>query len=219
MNNEEQVLAVLEEMASQIEEIKKTISKPSQTDDLQPFIETLKKVLSASDTLYNKFLYTENKFDNVTYALNQLKNISERKQKEIVHRVIEIKNSHWWIIGIASYIVISIFTVSMLIHSMSNLKLQLKNSIDSDFKYRFLRVRSMDTNFIRKNYSNTTDFVYDIDSYYSNNKEKVQQYVLRREEEIRRFNEANAIAKQKELEAKRAREEAEKLKEKIDISD
>lgn len=121
-----------------------------------------------------------------------------------MHRVIEIKNSHWWIIGIASYIVISIFTVSMLIHSISNLKLQLNNSIDSDFKYRFLRVRSMDTNFIRKNYSSTTDLVYDIDSYYSNNKEKVQQYVLRREEEIRRFN-GNAIAKQKELEAKRAR--------------
>lgn len=77
----------------------------------------------------------------------------------------------------------------------------------------------MDVNFIRKNYSNTTEFIYDIDSYYSNNKEKVQKYVLKREEEIKRFNEANAIAKQKELEAKRAREEAEKLKEKIDISD
>ncbi|MEW5845299.1 MAG: hypothetical protein AB1777_03425 [Bacteroidota bacterium] len=219
MNNEEQVLTVLEEMASQIEEIKKTISKPSQTDDLQPFKDSINKVLDASNKIFMKFFETDTKFDDVIFALDRLKDISERKQKEIVHRVIEIKNSHWWIIGIASYIVISIFTISMLIYSMSNLKLQLKNSIDSDFKYRFLRVRSMDVNFIRKNYSNTTEFIYDIDSYYSNNKEKVQKYVLKREEEIKRFNEANAIAKQKELEAKRAREEAEKLKEKIDISD
>lgn len=56
MNNEEQVLTVLEEMASQIEEIKKTISKPGQADDLQPFKDSIKKVLDASNTLFMKFL-------------------------------------------------------------------------------------------------------------------------------------------------------------------
>ena len=56
-----------------------------------------------------------------------------------------------------------------------------------------------------------------MDSYYSSNKDKLQQYVLKREEEIRLINEADAIARQKEVEARKARENAEKMKEELGV--
>jgi len=95
---------------------------------------------------------------------------------------------------------------------------RLKNTIETiqpnDFKYRYLKLKSFNLNQLRNDISNTYDLTTSIDAYYKENKKEIDDYVIKREEEVRQIFETSQIAKQKEIEAKTAQEEAKRVKSK-----
>jgi hypothetical protein len=64
---------------------------------------------------------------------------------------------------------------------------------------------------LKKIASNSTELTYAVDSYYQKDPQQLEAYVKKREEQIRQAFEASEIAKQKEAEARMAKEKAHEL--------
>ncbi len=216
MTNEEQLLAAMEEVSNQLNEIKKAINRPANNSniDLSPIGERLDSMKENLQKLNYASISKDSEYKSISDSLRNLRDILSKKQSEVVHRFIEIKKPQKWIIAVVLYFLVSTSICFFVIYRNVKLKETINILQPNDFKYRYLKLSSFDIEYLRKRIENTTDLVYSIDDYYSSNKKDLEAFVVKREEEIRRMNEANAIARQKELEAKKAKEELQKLKDK-----
>ena len=216
MTNEEQLLAAMEEVSNQLNEIKKAINRPANNSniDLAPIGERLDSMKENLQKLNYASISKDSEYKSISDSLRNLRDILSKKQSEVVHRFIEIKKPQKWIIAVVLYFLVSTSICFFVIYRNVKLKETINILQPNDFKYRYLKLSSFDIEYLRKRIENTTDLVYSIDDYYSSNKKDLEAFVLKREEEIRRMNEANVIARQKELEAKKAKEELQKLKDK-----
>ena len=216
MTNEEQLLAAMEEVSNQLNEIKKAINRPANNSniDLSPIGERLDSMKENLQKLNYASISKDSEYKSISDSLRNLRDILSKKQSEVVHRFIEIKKPQKWIIAVVLYFLVSTSICFFVIYRNVKLKETINILQPNDFKYRYLKLSSFDIEYLRKRIENTTDLVYSIDDYYSSNKKDLEAFVLKREEEIRRMNEANVIARQKELEAKKAKEELQKLKDK-----
>jgi len=216
MNNEEQILIAMEEVSNQLNEIKKAISRPASSTELNlsPINDQLYEMKDFLKKISFEGQNRDNEYNRIKSTLMDLRGILLEKQREVTHKYIEVKKPHRWILGVATYFIISLFICIWAYQTNQKLAKRLQATTASDFKYRFLKLQSFDMNYLRKNYNNSTELVYSIDDYYSKHKEELETYVIKREAEIKRMNEANAIAKQKEQEAEKAREEVNRIKSK-----
>lgn len=216
MTNEEQLLAAMEEVSNQLNEIKKAINRPANNSniDLSPIGERLDSMKENLQKLNYASISKDSEYKSISDSLRNLRDILSKKQSEVVHRFIEIKKPQKWIIAVVLYFLVSTSICFFVIYRNVKLKETINILQPNDFKYRYLKLSSFDIEYLRKRIENTTDLVYSIDDYYSSNKKDLEAFVVKREEEIRRMNEANVIARQKELEAKKAKEELQKLKDK-----
>jgi hypothetical protein len=214
MTNEEQVLAAIEEISNQLNDLKKTINRPANNVevDLSPISnkidsikEQLQKIASSSNSLDSD---SKRIFD----SLRNLQDLFVLKQREVLHRYIEIKKPQQWIIGVGVFFVLSIATCFFFISRNIKLREAIEASQPNDIMYRYIKLKGFELSGLRKNITNTTELVYSLDQYYEENKKDIQDYVLKTEEDIRIAFEASEIAKQKESEAKMARDKAIKLK-------
>lgn len=216
MTNEEQLLVAMEEVSNQLNEIKKAINRPANNTniDLSPISERLDSMKENLQKLNYASISKDSEYKSISDSLRNLRDILSKKQSEVVHRFIEIKKPQKWIIAVVLYFLVSTSICFFVIYRNAKLKETVNILQPNDFKYRYLKLSSFDIDYLRKRIENTTDLVYSIDDYYSSNKKDLEAFVVKREEEICRMNEANAIARQKELEAKKAKDELQKLKEK-----
>lgn len=216
MTNEEQLLAAMEEVSNQLSEIKKAVNRPVNNGEvnLTPINDRLDSMKEHLQKLSYASISKDSEYNKISDSLRNLRDILSLQQREVVHRYIEVKKPSNWIVGIVLYFLVSVSICFFVIHRNAKLKETISVMQPNDFKYRYLKLSGLDIEYLRKRIDNTTDLVYSIDDYYSNNKKELEGFVISREEEVCRMNEANAIAKQKELDAIRAREEAKKLKDK-----
>ncbi|MHC1705198.1 MAG: hypothetical protein AB9846_14925 [Tenuifilaceae bacterium] len=217
MTNEEQILAAIEEISNQLNDIKKTINRPANNAaiDLSPISNKLDSMKENLQKLGYASISRESEFNRITESLRDLRNILNVKQNEVLHRYIEVKQPHKWIIGTVIFFVLSISACFFLI----NWNIGLKNTIETiqpnSYKYRYLKLKGFDFSNLRSEITNTNQLVYYIDLFYKENSQELENYVIKREEELRQIFEASEVAKQKEVEARMAKEKAESLKQKI----
>lgn len=214
MTNEEQVFVAIEEISNQINELKKSINRPinSTEVDLTPISNRLDSMKEHLQKLGYASVSRESEFNRISESLRDLRNILSVKQNEVLHRYIEVQQPHKWIIGTVIFFILNISACFFVI----NRNIRLKNTIETiqpnDFKYRYLKLKSYNLNELRRDISNTYDLTSSIDAFYKENQKEIDEYVIKREEEIKQVFEASQIAKQKEIEARQAQEEAKKLK-------
>jgi len=216
MTNEEQLLAAMEEVSNQLSEIKKAVNRPVNNSEvnLTPISDRLDSMKEHLQKLSYASVSKDAEYTRIMNFLRNLRDILSLKQNEIVHRYIEVKEPKNWIISIILYFLVSSSICFFVIYRNAKLKETISIMQPNDFKYRYLKLSGLDIEYLRKRIDNTTDLIYSIDDYYSDNRKELEDFVISKEEEILRMNEANAIAKQKELDAKAAREKASQLKEK-----
>ncbi len=216
MTNEEQILAAIEEIANQLNDLKKTINRPANNAevDLSPISNKLDGMKEHLQKLNYASVSKESEFNRITESLRDLKNILSVKQNEVALRYIEVKQPHKWIIGTMAFFILNISVCFFVISRNQRLKDTIETIQPNDFKYRYLKLKSYGLNELRRDILNTYDLTTSIDEYYKENQKEINDYVIKREEEIRQIFEASQIAKQKEIEAKTAQEEAKKLKSK-----
>lgn len=212
MNIEEKLFAGIEELALKFDELKKSLGKRSDEDALKNIISKLDVIDEEVKQIKQAGQLPNGSIDDVKFQVKELKKIMLEERPETVHRYVELKKGHWWIVGVASYFTVSLLLCFLLVNSNNSLKQEVNALKPNDYKYRYLKVGSFELIKTKKNVVNTTDFLYWIDNQYNSDEQKIQEYVVGREESIRKAFEAAEIAKQKEAEAKVAREEAEKLK-------
>lgn len=217
MTNEEKTLAAIEEVGNQLNELKKTLgqNKEKVEIDLSPIIKKLSSIDEPLKELNRRQYTCEYGINQVSESLKNLRSRIEEKRSEVVHRVIEIKQPHWWIMGIASYFILSFGICFWLIQKNISLNEIILSKDANDFKYRYLKLKGYELNDLRKEIRNTTELIHSMDYHYSKKKDEIRNYVIKREEELRRLFEANEIAKQKEIEAIKAKKEAQELDRKI----
>jgi hypothetical protein len=212
MNNEEKILAAIEEIAHQLSDLKKNSNK-SIDDKLLATITA--KIDSINETLENRSSEVGVAQGSGSNILSEIKAIQQQiaaKRPEVTHRYIEVKKPRSWVIGVFSYFLVTFVLCFLLVLSNINLKREVKAISPNDYKYRYLKLKGFRFDSFKKGIKTTTDLLYLIDEQYINNEQDLKQYVLHRESEIRRAFEAAEIARQKEAEAKAAKAEAEKLR-------
>lgn len=217
MTNEEKTLAAIEEVGNQLNELKKTLgqNKEKTEIDLSPIIKKLSSIDEPLKELNRRQYTCEYGINQVSESIKNLRSRIEEKRSEVVHRVIEIKQPHWWIIGIASYFIISFGICFWLVQKNISLNEIILSKDANDFKYRYLKLKGYELNDMRKEIRNTTELIQSMDYHYSKKKDEIQNYVIKREEELRQLFEANEIAKQKEIEARKAKADAQELNRRI----
>lgn len=216
MTNEEQVLAAIEEIANQLNDLKKSINSPANKAevDLSPINDKLDNMKEQLQKISYANSSRDSESNRISGSLRNLQDILSMKQNEVVVRYIEVKQPQKWILWLGIYFILSISVCFFVVYR--NIKLNEKIEVvqANDFKYRFLKLKSFDLSELRKDIDNTYDLTTSVDAYYKKNTKEVQGFVIKREEEVNRVNEANEIARQKEIEAKTAQEEAKRIKSK-----
>lgn len=216
MTNEEKTLAAIEEVGNQLNELKKILgqNKEKTEIDLSPIIKKLSSIDEPLKELNRRQYSCEYGINQISESLKNLRSRIEEKRSEVIHRVIEIKQPQWWIIGIAIYFILSFGICFWLVQKNISLNETIVSKDVNDFKYRYLKLKGFELNDLRKEIRNTTELIQSMDYHYSKKKDEIQNYVIRREEELRQLFEANEIAKQKEIEARKAKNQALELKSK-----
>jgi hypothetical protein len=217
MTQEEQILAAIEEIGLKIEEIRKTSKNQPRPEnvDFSPINQKLEKLEQKLMIIKENYNHSNSDLSSISSEVRQISRTIQSTHKEVVHKYIEVEKPIRWIVIVVSYFVISLSAVFLLVYFNSQLKDKLIAAKANDFKYRFLKVSDQklpDSKIVKT----TSDLVYCIDDYYKNNQKEVEKFVLKREEDLRIAFEASELAKQRELEAKNAREEALKLKKQAD---
>ncbi|HNV51468.1 MAG TPA: hypothetical protein PLH91_03560 [Tenuifilaceae bacterium] len=217
MTNEEKTLAAIEEIGNQLNELKKTLNQPKEKVeiDLTPIARKMVEIENSIKDIRNNGYLDDPAIRHIDDILIQIGSFIERKQKETIHRVVEIKQSHWWIISIASYFILSFVICFWLVQKNIGLNEIIESKDANDFKYRYLKLKGYELNDLRKEIRNTTELIQSMDYHYSKKKDEIQNYVIKREEELRQLFEANEIAKQKEIEARKAKADAQELNRRI----
>lgn len=215
MTNEEQILAGIEEISNQLNEVKRQqqIQTSKGTLNEEFFTEKFQKI---GEQIKAEFKFSgpgETELSQLRKSILNIQDLILKERREVLHKYIEIKKPLHWITGIAFYFLVSAFGLFLLYEANSNLKAELSNAQENDIKYRFLKIYNEPLSNFKKLYIyNTTDLVHSIDKEYKKNPISLKETVEEFEENIRRASEAAEIARQKEIEAKAAREEAERLK-------
>lgn len=219
MAQDELILVAIEEMAKQLTELNKNFkTNPTSGIDFKPLIQKIENFEKHLTEI--KDHNTKNSYDinMISERIGQISTILASKQNEVLHRFIEVKKPIIWIISVIGYFIITFFIIIGLIKYNQNLRTEIDRMKPNDFKYRFLKLNNDSFDEIKKVASNTAELTYFIDSYYNKKSQNIQEYVIKRENEIQKAFEASEIAKQKEAEAKEAKEHAIRLKEKIDTN-
>ena len=205
MTNEEQLLAAMEEVSNQLNEIKKAINRPANNSniDLAPIGERLDSMKENLQKLNYASISKDSEYKSISDSLRNLRDILSKKQSEVVHRFIEIKKPQKWIIAVVLHFMVSTSICFFVIYRNVKLKETINILQPNDFKYRYLKLSSFDIEYLRKRIENTTDLVYSIDDYYSSNKKDLEAFVVKREEEIRRMNEVIFFARKRKLGVKK----------------
>lgn len=211
MNNEEKILAAIEEIAHQLSDLKKNSSKSIDNESLGTLTSKIDSINEALEKRSSEEGIAQESDSNI---LSEIKAIQQQiaARPEVTHRYIEVKKPRSWVIGVFSYFLVSFVLCFLLVVSNINLKREVKAISPNDYKYRYLKLKGFRFDSFKKGIKTTTDLLYLIDEQYINNEQDLKQYVLQRESEIRRAFEAAEIARQKEAEAKAAKAEAEKLR-------
>lgn len=211
MNNEEKILAAIEEIAHQLSDLKKNSSKSIDNESLGTLTS---KIDSINEALEKRSSEEGIAQEADSIILSEIKAIQQQiaARPEVTHRYIEVKKPRSWVIGVFSYFLVSFVLCFLLVVSNINLKREVKAISPNDYKYRYLKLKGFRFDSFKKGIKTTTDLLYLIDEQYISNEQDLKQYVLHRESEIRRAFEAAEIARQKEAEAKAAKAEAEKLR-------
>jgi hypothetical protein len=213
MTNEEQILAGIEEIANQLNSIRRSFEKEIKPEGIDPDIKS--KIDRMAETIYSMNIKGDTsgeELKRIFSAIGSLNKVIQAEKPSVEHKYIQIRNPISWLIGMGIYFMIT-FSACLIV-TLNNYQLRetIKFTEPSDYKYRYLKLKAYSFKNFHKDIKNTNDLLYAIDDYYIENQEEVKEFVLRREYEIRQAFEAAEIAKQKEAEAKAAREEAEKLK-------
>lgn len=214
MTKEEQILVGIEELVKQLNDVKKLTRRTDEKEDevttsicnrLQGIEESLSSIHKRNSTI-------DLQLDKIKISLDNTYATLSSKRSQVLHRYLEVKQPHWWIVGIASYFLVSLFTIFVLLIQAKDYKAELANTRPNDIKYRLLKIQNEPLSKFRNVATNTTQLTYFIDSYYESDPTAVEEFVIKREEQVRKAFEAAELARQKEIEAKAAREEAERLK-------
>ncbi len=212
MNNEEKILAAIEEIAHQLGELKKNSGKSIDDESLATITSKIDAVYESLEKRSSEMGITQGADSIILSEIKAIQQQIKAERPEVTHRYIEVKKPRSWVIGLVSYFLVSVVLCFLLVLSNINLKRELKAISPNDYKYRYLKLKSFRFDNFKRGIKTTTDLLYLIDEQYINNEQDLKQYVLQRESEIRRAFEASEIAKQKEAEAKAAKAEAEKLR-------
>jgi hypothetical protein len=213
MNNEDIILAAIEELANEVKGLKNN----SKTIEPEIFSLALMKIEAIEEVITQPKPKatpspTVGLVKETHRIVNDLQETILKKRPEITHKYIEIRNSKRWLIGVGAYVLITLIACIALVTNNISLKQNVKSIEPYSYKYRYLKLSGLElSRFIKSNISNTTDIVYLVDDHYQKNETEVKEYVIKTEEAIRKAFEAAEIAKQKEAEAKAARAEAERL--------
>jgi len=214
MTHEEQILAGIEEISNQLNELKRqqqnSVSKGTVNEDF--FTEKFNEIKEQIKVVFKFSNSSESEYGQIRQSIKNLQDIILSKQREVVHKYIEIKKPLQWILGIAFYFVVSVFAMLMFYDTNSDLKNELRRAQANDIKYRFLKIYNEPLSNLKKYINNITDLVYGVDVKYNNDPASFKESVIQQEEKIRKAFEAAELAKQKEAEAKAAKAEAERLK-------
>lgn len=216
MTNEEQVLAAIEELANQLNDLKKTINRPINNVevDLSPIgnkLDSIKEQLQKMGFAYGS---KDSDSNRIFESLRNLQDLLVLKQREVVLRYIEVKQPRRWLIGFVIFFIVNISICFYVISRNIKLNKTIETIQHNDYKYRYLKLKGFEFSNLRSEITNTNQLVYYIDLYYKDSQNELVEFVLKREEELRQIFEASEIAKQKEFEAKKALDEAKKLKSK-----
>ncbi|HCY00450.1 MAG TPA: hypothetical protein DG754_09955 [Bacteroidales bacterium] len=212
MNNEEKILAAIEEIAHQLGDLKKNSSKSIDNESLATLTSKLDAINETLEKRSSEMGIAQGADSIILSEIKAIQQQIKAERPEVTHRYIEVKKPRSWVIGVVSYFLVSVVLCFLLVVSNVNLKREVKAISPNDYKYRYLKLKSFRFDSFKTGIKTTTDLLYLIDEQYINNEQDLKQYVLQRENEIRRAFEASEIAKQKEAEAKAAKAEAEKLR-------
>jgi hypothetical protein len=160
--------------------------------------------------------YNGSSLSKIAFENNQVFQIIKAKEEEKKPPSIAINELLYWILGVVGYIILSVVLCVFLIRGNLNLKAEVNSHYANDMKYRFFKLKEIPVYDIQKSAKNSKDLTDIIDAYYKKNKKEVEEFVLTREDELKRAFEANELARQKIIEAKNAREDAIKLKRQAD---
>lgn len=224
MTTEEQILASIEAIGTTLEELKK--ASKNNAPDNSAELTTLHEKLNAIEEKIGSFKPNSSvdkpdfsqitkELDNISSSMRNVSYFMSMKQQETIHKYIPIEKPLQWILTAVIYFIVSIGLIFYLFDSKGKLQDRLTNAQANDIKYRFLKVKNDPITKFKTTNLTTSDITSMLDAYYKTNANEINQFVLQREEDIRKAIEASEIAKQKEAEAKRAKEQADKLNDKI----
>ena len=214
MNNDEIIIASIEELARNIEEIQKEIHflSPQKELSFEPIISRFEGIEHSLSSIVRCVEHSYIKANQIDSQIKTLQNLSKTKIQNVVHQYIEIKNPMYWIFGFVFYILISIIVCGIIILYSNDIKAENEVLKANDLKYRFIKVYNAPISDLKQIANTTTDWIYYVDSFYKNKKVSMEKYVIEKEELINKSLEAEQIAKFKQNEAKDAFNLSKKLK-------
>jgi len=216
MKDEEQIFAALEEINSSLKELKKKTAPATDMSPIMQKIDALENSMkdikitvpmgSLKDTIIQ-----------ICDAIEEIKQIRREESPQVKHVYINVKEPLWWIMGAVSVILISIIICVHFYDKNQGLKEELESLKPNDIKYRFFKLSNLPLQeLLKKDFKTSAECVAQIDNQYKKDANKIINFVLNREEELRKAVEAEELSRLKEAEAKEAAEEAKKLKKKAD---
>jgi len=213
MNKEDQILASIEELASQLSDLQK--QKSSSNSESENLIS--KKLIEIENSIKSNSQLVNSHKSEIIRHFNESKTCKPEDafQETIKHQYIEIKHAKKWFTGFLCYFFLSIGLIVLLINQNKHTGDYLLSTQANDIKYRFLKVYNEPLANFKEVAFNTTDLVNYIDANYNSDPTEFHAYVVNREGKIRMALEAEEIAKQKEAEAKAAQKNAQRLKDNI----
>lgn len=214
MTNDEIIIASIEELAKNIEEIQKELHffSPPKGTDLEPLISKFDTIEKALFTIVNCSELAYNKTNQIDNQVKVMHNMFKTKLPRVVHKYIEIKKPVYWIYGVLAYFLFSLSICVVLVFENHKLAVESDSLRANDLKYRFIKVYNVPILDLQKIASTTTDWIYYVDSNYKNKKSSMEKYVNEKEDLILKAFEAEQLARIKQNEANDAFNLTNKLK-------
>jgi hypothetical protein len=216
MQNDEMVLAAIDEIVKRMDSIQLTLNqKKTQSEvNFEPILKTIKETQTSIEySLYQTIDHIPN-LTQIGEAMKKVFPSTAPKEPDLITKYVPINNAKAWFISILSILILLLSISSYLFIDNSKLRSEADIHRANSFKYRYLKLKSDKFSELSGYLSTTTDLVYMTDNKYNANQKFVEETVLKKEEAINRANEAQEIAKQKALEARKADESVKELNKK-----
>lgn len=212
MAQDEMILVAIEEMAKQLSDLKK--SNSNLEIDLTPINQKLAKFEERINSVRDIVLDYANNINQLSNSIKSIDFTIKDERPTVKHTYLEVKKPYWWIIGIICYVLVSFSFCFYFYQNNEKLKTEAEFNKANSLKYRFIKLRGDKLLDIIKYAKTTDELLYGYDEFFQKNQKEVEKYVIDKEEALKREFEASELAKQKQIEAKKAQQEAEQLKEK-----